>query len=377
VGQTSYYRYDGAGQRYYARTGSQVRRTVRGAGGEALGVFDGSGALVHWNLSGGLGRVEPSGEIYYYLRDHLGSVRAVVEASTGRTVEARDYYAHGLEMPGRVYVSGSKTKEGYTGHELDAETGLNYAGARYYDPAIVRWLSTDPMKEFATPYSYVGGDPMGRTDPTGMLSEPLAVRPDGAGGIIIEDGDTFADLLKYFNYDWDRAEGVWNSLGNVSRDELGREVAIGEERVHVRTLVAIDLSNGLISGPDLLMPQGALIKGSIAFGSISMARRLSILGRIQGLGRERLLSIVRHPGLRDAIENLYRGTDTYPGGSAGALRWERRHPGQYVGGKSHEKKVTDRLNQVVGLIRSGELNGPDLDIARAIAEDLKSALNFR
>jgi hypothetical protein len=41
-----------------------------------------------------------------------------------------------LELPGRSSVEGVKTREGYTGHELDEETGLNYAGARFYDPAI-------------------------------------------------------------------------------------------------------------------------------------------------------------------------------------------------------------------------------------------------
>jgi RHS repeat-associated protein len=85
-----------------------------------------------------------------------------------------NHYAHGLEMPGRVYVSGQKTKEGYTGHELDAETGLNYAGARYYDSAIARWMSVDPLASSFpshSPYNYVMGDPMRLTDPTGMAPE--------------------------------------------------------------------------------------------------------------------------------------------------------------------------------------------------------------
>ena len=44
----------------------------------------------------------------YYVRDHLGSVRAVVDGS-GYVVEAKDYYAWGLEMPGRVFVLGAET----------------------------------------------------------------------------------------------------------------------------------------------------------------------------------------------------------------------------------------------------------------------------
>jgi RHS repeat-associated protein len=79
-------------------------------------------------------------------------------------------------MPGRQYVSGAKAKEGYTGHELDAETGLNYMGARFYDPGIGRWLSVDPLAASFpshSPYNYVMGDPMRLTDPTGMAPDSL------------------------------------------------------------------------------------------------------------------------------------------------------------------------------------------------------------
>ncbi len=77
-------------------------------------------------------------------------------------------------MPGRVYVQGQKTREGYTGHELDAETGLNYAGARYYDSAIARWMSVEPMASSYpgySPYNYVLGDPMRLFDSIGMCPD--------------------------------------------------------------------------------------------------------------------------------------------------------------------------------------------------------------
>ena len=73
-------------------------------------------------------------------------------------------------MPGRVWRSDSETREGYTGHELDPETGLNYAGARYYDSALGRWHVIDPLwaqYPSYSPYNYAMNDPLGNYDPDG------------------------------------------------------------------------------------------------------------------------------------------------------------------------------------------------------------------
>jgi|688.fasta_scaffold02656_6 RHS repeat-associated protein len=62
----------------------------------------------------------------------------------------------------------------FTGHELDRETGLYYAGARYYDPKVSIWLSVDPLAEKYpnwNPYNYVMQNPINLIDPTGMEAE--------------------------------------------------------------------------------------------------------------------------------------------------------------------------------------------------------------
>ena len=62
---------------------------------------------------------------------------------------------------------------GFTGQELDPESGLYYYGARYYDSDIGRFISPDSLiQEPLNPqslnrYSYVINNPVNHTDPTG------------------------------------------------------------------------------------------------------------------------------------------------------------------------------------------------------------------
>ena len=64
----------------------------------------------------------------------------------------------------------------YTGREFDAETGLMYYRARYYDSATGRFLSEDPLgfgggNNF---YPYVGNNPTDFSDPDGRTSAGTA-----------------------------------------------------------------------------------------------------------------------------------------------------------------------------------------------------------
>ena len=107
---------------------------------------------------------------YYYVTDHLGSVRATITADSGHVVVYDDFYPFGLQMPRRSLVGDHRTREKFTGHEHDEETGLTYAGARYYVPEIGRWVVTDPLAEKHpewSPYNYVLNNPLRLIDPDG------------------------------------------------------------------------------------------------------------------------------------------------------------------------------------------------------------------
>ena len=173
-GVTSSYRYDGGGQRIARQVGAGNTDYYLKEGATTLGVMTvntaGSPTSWHFNLLAGdqvVGRQTSTGSRRYYHRDMLGSTRAVTE--NGVVVESYDYDPWGVLMPGRTLAG--PTREGFTGKEQDAETGLTYFGARYYMAALGRWTSVDPpADEFPgwSPYNYVEDNPVGTTDPNGL-----------------------------------------------------------------------------------------------------------------------------------------------------------------------------------------------------------------
>jgi len=63
---------------------------------------------------------------------------------------------------------------GYTGHKFDADTGLSYMQARYYDPVIGRFYSNDPVGftnvHTFNRYAYANNNPYKYTDPNGQTA---------------------------------------------------------------------------------------------------------------------------------------------------------------------------------------------------------------
>jgi RHS repeat-associated protein len=114
--------------------------------------------------------------IEYYHLDPLGSVRAVT-AQDGQVVERHDYLPYGEEWCGTqpCAAPGGQPKH-FTGKERDAETGLDYFGARYYGTRIARFTTIDPHLDpsaaLADPqrwnrYSYGHNNPFRYVDPDG------------------------------------------------------------------------------------------------------------------------------------------------------------------------------------------------------------------
>ncbi len=108
--------------------------------------------------------------VKYQHTDALGSPVAVT-SSTGALLERMEYEPYGKVIGGAP----AKDGPGYTGHVLDAATGMNYMQQRYYDPTIGRFLSVDPVAANTTTgwnfnrYNYAANNPYRFKDPDGRV----------------------------------------------------------------------------------------------------------------------------------------------------------------------------------------------------------------
>ena len=147
--------------------------------GSAITTTDYLGNVVYENgvaklLLTGYGYVSLNDKKYhYYLQDHQGNNRVVVDSS-GKVEETNHYYPFG----GAFASTGNVQPYKYNGKELDAKKGLNWYdyGARMYDPTLGRWHVVDPMVEKYygwSPYTYCKNNPINRIDPDGKQGIPI------------------------------------------------------------------------------------------------------------------------------------------------------------------------------------------------------------
>jgi RHS repeat-associated protein len=117
---------------------------------------------------------------YFYTRDHLGSIREVVD--TGGTVRARfSYEPYGA----RVQTSGNLDADfGFAGYFYHGPSGLYLTRFRAYDPRLGRWLSREPLNDAERRlgpnlFAYANNEPVSHVDPLGTTPILLQSRLPG------------------------------------------------------------------------------------------------------------------------------------------------------------------------------------------------------
>ena len=139
-------------------------------------------------------------------------------------------------------------KVGYTGHAYDPESGLTYAGARFYDSAVGRFLSIDPVGFTGTAfsfnhYAYANNNPYAYTDPTGMCPKYFS----GCDN----NGANQLDGLQGVNAD--------DSIG-----ESGKQSAMAAASSGGGNSMAV--AGGASGGPGPAMSTGGIVASSTAAG---------------------------------------------------------------------------------------------------------------
>ncbi|MCQ4168162.1 RHS repeat-associated core domain-containing protein [Hafnia paralvei] len=129
--------------------------------------------------------VKPKPEIYWYQNDRLGTPHSLTNANGQATWKA-NYLAFGSVKQEASDGTGIDNPLRFAGQYHDRETGLFYNLNRYYDPAMQRYLTQDPLKLAAglNFYLYVAGNPVINTDPLGLLQGL------GNSGSILTNGGT-------------------------------------------------------------------------------------------------------------------------------------------------------------------------------------------
>ena len=120
-----------------------------------------------------VGTVDDETEVRYFLTDHLGSVRAVVNSGC-EVLERNDYQPFGKRWV-TPSMPVSDNRDRFNGKEDQAFAGLPFSdyGARMYDRERGRWLMQDPKAENfinSSQYCFCGNNPISRIDVNGVLS---------------------------------------------------------------------------------------------------------------------------------------------------------------------------------------------------------------
>jgi RHS repeat-associated protein len=167
--------------------GQPTQQLIYGEASRIIATLDQNSGLSHFVY--GMQKHSPdymsrSGHDYLLIKDHLGSVRLVVEASSGNIVQTLEYSEFG-----EVLFDNSPGFQpfGFAGGLYDYSTGIVRFGTRDYDPQVGRWMSKDGILfngGTVNLYEYAANDPVNNIDTVGKNISTIIVGTAVVGSII-------------------------------------------------------------------------------------------------------------------------------------------------------------------------------------------------
>jgi RHS repeat-associated protein len=273
----------------------------------------------------------PDEHTRFHIADRLGSASLVLDhRGHVLTRDAADPYG-APRLAWRADDNIAAPTYRFTGKEDDALSGAIAIGARHYLPQLGRWASPDPhfllenpdaaltTPGEANPYSYVGGNPVSFTDPTGRKG--LAHGSENRPGVL----DNFPD---------NRNAGFEDRMAAVARDR-----AIAEHRTAQLASMAIGVLDAALTGLDWALTASDVADTvSMAAGPIGWnfkAGKAVAKGGVRGLKRlvrgyaDDAVRSVRNA--REKVMQLASGVKREPRVSSRTLRskWEKEYKSEW------------------------------------------------
>jgi|GEM_PF-5040608 len=252
---------------------------------------------------------------YFYLKDHLGSIKMALN-QMGGVDSYNDYYPFGMQMPGRNGVASADARYKFTGKERDSETNLDYFGARYYDSWRGQWGQVDPLEnkypEWGS-YNYVLDNPIRLIDSTGN-------QPGGG-----DDPTTF--LTQYIQNEYN---SLWNTGSHIVYNFTYNILPTALDAVSYGTvtwapevsLLASSASAGLTITKNLSEGNGIFTKENLestattVIGAVVKTKAIQVGATVLQLGFDAInssfkekstenLNFINHRDIRDAYKQSF------------------------------------------------------------------------
>jgi len=207
-GVAAQYQYDGDGNRIFQQAGASSYQYSLDVSRRNPSVLNENGSDGSIDFQYGLSVLSGSSATFeqFYQADGVGSTADVTDATD--TLKASYTYDPWGKLLNPIDALGTKDKFKFAGEALDPQTGLYFLRARYYDPAVGRFISKDPLSGSAgapatrNRYVYALGNPQKYTDTLGLAVDAIGgdiALHSGAIGPLIGGSSAFFDDLGSFN----------------------------------------------------------------------------------------------------------------------------------------------------------------------------------
>jgi RHS repeat-associated protein len=232
--------------------------------------------------------------VEYYHLDAVGNIRAITDVS-GNVIERHDYLPFGEECLTGPCVNNPQVGAGqprkFTGKERDAETGLDYFGARYYGSKIGRFTTVDPVytwrENLVDPqrwnrYAYGPNNPLRYVDPDGRDAIAVAF-PDykisvagtkvgglGHAGVVTIDS---SGRTAYFEY------GRYPGSNTDAPPGRARQIGIVDVTMGADGNPTAESMQALMKDLSVKAGQGGRVEGAYFESSDAQTRAMNVQAR--------------------------------------------------------------------------------------------------